>query len=111
MDLDLYYSELVLFDSVPVRLSSAKGVRVVCTAGTVWLTVEGEAGDIFLRAGEIYRLRGNGLALIEGIAGDGRVRFMRNSHSWRMIAGRLFNRLRRVLRASPSGSWLRPKVA
>lgn len=111
MDLDLYRSELMLADGVPVRLSAAKGVCVLCTAGTLWLTVEGEAGDIILRAGEMHRVRGNGLALLEGMAGNARVCFKKNAHSWRVLTGWLWQRLRSVLRATPVASWPRPSTA
>ena len=74
MDLDLYKSELCLTDNAPIRLLSARGVRITCTAGLVWLTVEGEAGDILLAAGQSHVVRGGGLGLLEAI-GSGRVRF------------------------------------
>ncbi|MBN8449273.1 MAG: DUF2917 domain-containing protein [Candidatus Accumulibacter sp.] len=74
MDLDLYKSELCLTDNAPIRLLSARGVRITCTAGLVWLTIEGEAGDVFLAPGQSHLVRGRGLGLLEGI-GSGRVRF------------------------------------
>ena len=74
MDLDLYKSELCLTDNAPIRLLSARGVRITCTAGLVWLTVEGEAGDVFLTPGQSHLVRGRGLGLLEAI-GSGRVRF------------------------------------
>jgi hypothetical protein len=40
MDLDLYKSELCLTDQAPFRLLSARGVRITCTAGLVWLTLK-----------------------------------------------------------------------
>ncbi|MBK7563405.1 MAG: DUF2917 domain-containing protein [Propionivibrio sp.] len=49
MNFDPYNSELCLAHNAPVRLMSARGVRIICTAGSVWLTVEGEAGDVFPR--------------------------------------------------------------
>jgi hypothetical protein len=74
MDLDLYKSELCLTENAPIRLLSAHGVRITCTAGLVWLTIEGEAGDIFLAPGQSHLVRGRGLGLLEAI-GSGRVRF------------------------------------
>lgn len=73
MQLDLHDCELCLADNAPVRLSRARGLTVRCTAGRVWLTVDGEAGDIILVAGQFHRIRSNGLALLEAI-GSGRVR-------------------------------------
>ena len=46
MNFDLYNSELCLAHNAPVRLMSARGVRICCTAGRVWLTVDGEAMDV-----------------------------------------------------------------
>lgn len=79
MDLDLYHSELCLAHNAPIRLLSARGVLVTCTAGLLWLTVEGEAGDIFLAPGDSHLVRGRGLALLEAI-GSGRVRFEKTAH-------------------------------
>lgn len=78
MDLDLFNSELCLADDAPIRLLSARGVRIRCTSGVVWLTIAGEASDIFLAAGDSYLVRGRGLALLEAIGG-GRVRFEKAS--------------------------------
>ena len=85
MDFDLYNSELCLAHHAPIRLMSARGVRIVCTAGRVWLTVEGEAGDFFLAAGESHLVRGRGLALLEAI-GCGRVRFEPAATPWQLLA-------------------------
>ena len=89
MDLDFFDSELCLAENTPIRLRSAKGVRVICTAGRLWLTVEGEAGDILLAPGDSHLIRGRGLALLEAI-GSGRARFARPvSRPARLSAGRL----------------------
>jgi len=89
MDLDFFDSELCLAENTPIRLRSAKGVRVICTAGRLWLTVEGEAGDILLAPGDSHLIRGRGLALLEAI-GSGRARFARPvSRPARLAAGRL----------------------
>lgn len=95
MDFDLYNSELCLAHNAPIRLMSARGVRICCTAGCVWLTVEGEAGDILLAAGESHLVHGRGLALLESI-GSGRVRFEKAVHP-----------LRRIVRARLQGLWQR----
>lgn len=74
MDLDFYNSELCLAENAPIGLKSAQGVRITCTAGVVWLTIAGEARDIFLARGESHLLDAPGLALLEAI-GNGQVRF------------------------------------
>lgn len=73
MKIDLGSGELCLRHGQPLRLVRAAGVLVDCLAGTIWITVAGEPADIFLLAGQSYRIRDRGLALIESI-GDGRVR-------------------------------------
>lgn len=76
MKIDLGSGELCLADNHPLSLRDARGLRVRCTAGTIWLTVEGEAGDVFLRPGQSHRLASNGLAILESIGG-GRIRLER----------------------------------
>jgi hypothetical protein len=42
-----------------IRCRPARRTRsatIVCTAGTIWLTVEGEAGDVFLRPAKAIAL-------------------------------------------------------
>lgn len=75
MKIDLRSGEVCLQDNQPVRLSGASGLRVVCTAGTIWITVSGEAEDIFLTAGERYQVSSNALTLVESI-GSGKIRLL-----------------------------------
>lgn len=72
MKIDLGAGELCLAENRPLRLRDARGLRIRCTAGTVWITVAGECADIFLAAGDAYRIPGNGDVLIEGV-GSGRI--------------------------------------
>ena len=51
----------------PLALRDASGLRVECTRGRIWVTVEGQAGDFFLDAGEGMRVVSKGLVLIEGV--------------------------------------------
>jgi len=76
MKFDPGSGELGLADNHPLSLRGARGLRIVCTAGTIWLTVDGEPGDIFLLPGQSHRLVSNGLALVESIGG-GRIRLER----------------------------------
>lgn len=94
MQIDLGSGELCLADNQPLSLRQARGVRVVCMAGTLWLTVDGEAGDVFLRPGQSHRIASNGLTLVESI-GAGRMRLERSPR----LAG-----LRRHL-ARLGGAW------
>ena len=66
--------EIHLTENSPIRLRKVAGQRITCTAGTVWITVAGNTGDIFLASGETYRVQCNGLALVEAIgAGSFRI--------------------------------------
>lgn len=73
MKIDLGSGELCLRHGVPLRVARAAGLRIDCLGGKIWITVAGEAADIFLMAGDSYRITGQGLALIESV-GDGWVR-------------------------------------
>jgi len=48
-----------------VRVRDAAGSTVSARAGTVWITEENSARDVLLRAGESFRLRTAGLAIVE----------------------------------------------
>lgn len=73
MRIDVSSGEIRLTENQPVSLRDARGLRIECTAGVVWITLSGQAADIFLTPGQSHRLRGDGLALIECI-GDGSIR-------------------------------------
>lgn len=74
MDLQLGKTELLLQENRPLGLVNGRGVTVRCLAGTVWLTVEGEAGDCFLAPGQAHRLESDGLALIEPMGTQATIR-------------------------------------
>ena len=76
MEFDLRSAEVCLQDNRPIRLQQARGLRITCTAGTVWITVTGEPGDIFLVPGQTHQVSSNGLAIVESI-GTGRIRLKR----------------------------------
>ncbi|MCM8598863.1 MAG: DUF2917 domain-containing protein [Candidatus Accumulibacter sp.] len=108
MDIDLKQSELCLAHNVPIRLPAARGLRVTCTAGIVWLTVAGEAGDILLQPGDSHLICGRGLALLEAI-GSGRVRLEKAcrpaSATVRARLQRIFVRLAELARPYRSLPW------
>jgi len=47
----------------------AAGCTVMCCAGTVWITQENDARDVFLTAGESFTFDRKGLALIRAETG------------------------------------------
>jgi hypothetical protein len=57
--------QLVEGESLAFR--AARNHRLECTAGVVWLTVEGQAGDFLIAQGEGVYIESNGLALVEGM--------------------------------------------
>lgn len=93
MEIDLYHNELCLAHNAPIRLPAARGVRIRCTAGVVWLTVAGQAGDIFLMSGDSHVVHGRGLVLLEAI-GSGQVRLEKAARPWSTL---WYARLRRCL--------------
>jgi hypothetical protein len=56
---------LALQPGQPLRLGRARGRRVVCERGCVWITAPGEPDDIFLHAGQHWTIPANGLVLVE----------------------------------------------
>lgn len=88
MEFDLYAGEFVLAEGRPFAARHARGVSVQCTDGIVWLTVEGEAGDIVLRAGQSHRIKSNGLAVFEAI-GHGRIGLSARMHLGQRLLTRL----------------------
>jgi hypothetical protein len=73
MKIDLVSSELCLTNSNPIRLTKARGVRIRCISGTIWITTPDKFADTFLEVGESCLIDSRGLVLIESI-NDGRVR-------------------------------------
>lgn len=52
-----------------LKLRAAPGHTVMCCAGTVWITQEGDFRDIFLAPGESFTFDHSGMALISAEAG------------------------------------------
>jgi hypothetical protein len=66
-----------LAQNTPMILTHARGVELCALAGMVWITEAGEAGDGFLRAGERYRIRDQGLVVLEAVRDTTRVEYRR----------------------------------
>lgn len=67
-------TELVLRENYPLAARHARGITIHCTAGRLWITVSGNAEDVFLNQGETWICDANGLLLIEAI-GEARLAF------------------------------------
>ena|SRR5215510_1944619 len=50
-----------------VLLREARGARVVCLSGALWLTQEGHADDVVLQPGETLRITRGGLTLVTAL--------------------------------------------
>lgn len=50
-----------------LNVREAKGTRVVCNKGILWLTQEGDSRDIFLRQGDEWVIGQDGLVLIQAL--------------------------------------------
>ncbi len=59
--------EFVLRENHPLRLTRARGQRVLCTSGCAWITAPGVVEDIYLRPGETWPIPGRGLMLVEAV--------------------------------------------
>lgn len=59
--------ELVLRERFPLRLTAARGGRLVCTEGCAWVTVPGVAADIILYRGDAWEVCSNETVLLEAI--------------------------------------------
>lgn len=54
-------------EGVRLDFRAARNQRFECTAGRVWLTIEGQPGDFLIAQGEHVNIESNGLALVEGM--------------------------------------------
>jgi len=90
MKIDLKGGEIQLSNNQPICATQARGLRIACSAGIIWITVDGEPGDTYLTAGQAHEVRSNGLAIIESI-GEGRIRlykpesFRRLRRAWASV--------------------------
>ena len=73
MKIDLANGELNLSENQPIRIVAAKGARICCLNGTIWITQTGQFEDVFLLAGQVCQIDNQHLVLIESI-GIGRIR-------------------------------------
>lgn len=56
-----------------IRLAGAMGTTILCHAGAVWVTLEDDARDILIEAGESFVIDRGGLSLLCAIAGPAEV--------------------------------------
>ncbi len=64
MRLLLGKSKLGLEPDQLVAVRDAKGVRVACLSGALWITQEGSTADVILEAGQCSVIHNSGLTLV-----------------------------------------------
>jgi Protein of unknown function (DUF2917) len=67
MRLAIEHCAVQLDGNALLAMRGARGARVECVAGTVWLTIAGQNGDFFLRPGDRLLIESNGLVVAEGL--------------------------------------------
>ena len=67
MKLDIERATMELERLQILKLRGARGVRLVCKAGSLWITQEGVARDDFLVAGRAQELETDGTVVIEAM--------------------------------------------
>lgn len=69
---------LLLHPDRPRCLDAARHAELHVESGTVWITASGVAGDLFLSAGESYRVPREGRVLVEAVRGAAGVRLVKS---------------------------------
>lgn len=68
--------QLMLQPDRPLRVDAQRHRELRVESGTVWITAGGAAGDLFLSAGESYRVPRKARVLVEAVRGMARVRLL-----------------------------------
>lgn len=68
---------LLLQPNRPMRLDDAQDAELRVEFGIVWITASGAAGDLFLSAGESYRVPRAGRVLAEAVRGNASLKLMK----------------------------------
>ncbi|RJG07589.1 DUF2917 domain-containing protein [Noviherbaspirillum cavernae] len=79
--------ECALHENHPLRLTNARGRRMECVEGVLWITAYGGLDDIFLHPGDVFVIPHDRLVLAEGV-GHGRARIFMQA-PMRSVIGRL----------------------
>lgn len=67
MRVDLNRNRLCLERKNVMTVTGGRGRAVVCHSGIVWVTQDGDARDVILRAGETFTLDSAGPALLQAL--------------------------------------------
>jgi len=75
MTLQLKKGAIKLGPNQTLKVVDGAGSTVSAIEGSVWITEENQPNDIVLEAGESYRLRNRGVALVNSLGGAAAVSF------------------------------------
>lgn len=67
MDIEFRQAGVELQEQQLLRLDDARGARITCRNGTLWVTQEGIAQDDFLHPGDALMLETAGIALLQAM--------------------------------------------
>ena len=72
---------VIQLEDRPVSFRCARKVHLECSAGIVWLTIQGQAGDFILTQGEQLLIESDGRVLVQGLPA-GTIRLSRKAPVW-----------------------------
>ena len=67
MKLSMNEATMKLHDGQLLKLKRARGSRLICGEGLVWVTQEGMTRDVFLAPARAFEVTTNGVVLIEAM--------------------------------------------
>jgi len=92
MKIDFGPSSFNLPSEGVVLLREARGARVLCLSGALWLTQEGRVDDVILQPGESLRITRAGLTLVTALRSS-ELRVLEPCKSGRELLRRVFAKL------------------
>ena len=67
MEINMQPDSIQLAQRQTLSVRDAEGYRIVCNAGTIWITQERDARDIVLQAGQTFVFDRVGVALVSAL--------------------------------------------
>ena len=68
MQIEINHSTLSLADEGLVAIRDGQGTRIVCHAGSLWITQECDVKDSVISAGDSFTVRNPGLTLLTALS-------------------------------------------
>ena len=63
-----------------VRFANARGTRIECRRGALWITVDNDPRDVLLDAGQSFTLDSNEGTIVQAILGPAEVAMLQDCH-------------------------------